>query len=87
MKTLIICISVHHGNTRKIAQVMAEVLDADILGCCCSTRLMDGRQQRVTIVQALVSGSEEDIIILDSSTRTKIGRAQDKMPSCSTYGR
>ena len=31
MKTLIICISVHHGNTRKVAQAMAEVLDADIL--------------------------------------------------------
>ena len=31
MKTLVICISVHHGNTRKIAQAMAEVLDADVL--------------------------------------------------------
>jgi len=31
MKTLVICISVHHGNTRKIAQAMAEVLDADML--------------------------------------------------------
>lgn len=28
MKTLVICISVHHGNTRKIAQAMVEVLDA-----------------------------------------------------------
>ena len=31
MKTLVICVSVHHGNTRKIAQAMAEVLDADVL--------------------------------------------------------
>ncbi len=30
-KTLVICVSVHHGNTRKIAQTMAEVLDADML--------------------------------------------------------
>ncbi|MCK5177141.1 MAG: flavodoxin, partial [Candidatus Aenigmarchaeota archaeon] len=27
----IICISIHHGNTKKIAKAMAKVLDADIL--------------------------------------------------------
>ena len=31
MKTLIICISIHHGNTKKIAKTMAYVLNADIL--------------------------------------------------------
>lgn len=31
MKTLIICISIHHGNTKKIAKTMAEVLDAEVL--------------------------------------------------------
>lgn len=31
MKTLIICISIHYGNTKKIAKAMAEVLDADVL--------------------------------------------------------
>lgn len=31
MKTLIICISVHHGNTEKVARAMAEVLGADVL--------------------------------------------------------
>ncbi|NIA09870.1 MAG: flavodoxin [Nitrospiraceae bacterium] len=30
MKTLIVCVSVHHGNTRKIAKAMAEVLDAEL---------------------------------------------------------
>jgi flavodoxin len=30
MKTLIICESIHHGNTEKIAKAMAEVLDATI---------------------------------------------------------
>ena len=31
MKTLIICVSTHKGNTRKIAEVMAEGLNATIL--------------------------------------------------------
>ena len=31
MKTLIICISISHGNTKKIAKTMAEVLDAEVL--------------------------------------------------------
>jgi len=31
MKTLIICISVHQGNTRKVAERMAKVLDADMI--------------------------------------------------------
>ena len=31
MKTLIIYISVHHGNTEKVAKVMANMLDADLL--------------------------------------------------------
>jgi len=31
MKTLIICISVHHSNTEKIAEAMAEVLDAEVV--------------------------------------------------------
>jgi flavodoxin len=30
MKTLIICTSVHHGNTRKIAEAMADVMGAEI---------------------------------------------------------
>jgi flavodoxin len=30
MKTLIVCQSVHHGNTMKVASAMAEVLSADI---------------------------------------------------------
>ena len=30
MKTLIICESVHHGNTKKIADAMAAVLNAEI---------------------------------------------------------
>jgi len=30
MDTLIIYTSIHHGNTKKIAQAMAEVLDADL---------------------------------------------------------
>ncbi len=29
MKTLIICMSVHHGNTKKVAERMARVLEAD----------------------------------------------------------
>ena len=29
--TLIICISVHHGNTEKIARAMVDVLDAELL--------------------------------------------------------
>jgi flavodoxin len=31
VKTLIVYISVHHGNTEKVAKVMANVLDADVL--------------------------------------------------------
>ena len=31
MKTLIICVSVHHGSTMKIAQVISEVLDAKLI--------------------------------------------------------
>jgi flavodoxin len=31
MKALIIYVSVHHGNTEKVARVMANVLDADLL--------------------------------------------------------
>jgi flavodoxin len=31
MKTLIICMSIHHGNTKKIADAMADVLSADVL--------------------------------------------------------
>lgn len=27
MKTLIICISTHHGNTEKIAKAMAEIIN------------------------------------------------------------
>jgi len=30
MKTLIVCQSIHHGNTMKVAQAMAEVLHAEI---------------------------------------------------------
>ena len=30
MKTLIICESVHHGNTKKIADAMAVVLNAEV---------------------------------------------------------
>ena len=30
MKTLIICVSIHHGNTEKIAKAMAEVLNAKL---------------------------------------------------------
>jgi flavodoxin len=31
MKTLIVCLSMHHGNTKKIADAMAAVLDADVI--------------------------------------------------------
>ena len=31
MKPLIVCVSIHHGNTLKIAEAMAEVLEAEIL--------------------------------------------------------
>ncbi|MFO7774047.1 MAG: flavodoxin domain-containing protein [Dehalococcoidia bacterium] len=31
MKTLIIYISVHHGNTVKVADVIGNILDADLL--------------------------------------------------------
>jgi len=31
MKALIIYISVHHGNTEKVAKIMANILDADLL--------------------------------------------------------
>jgi flavodoxin len=31
MKTLIVCVSVSHGNTRKVADAMAEVLDAQVV--------------------------------------------------------
>jgi flavodoxin len=31
MKTLIIYISVHHGNTERVAKAMANILDADLL--------------------------------------------------------
>lgn len=30
MKTLILCVSIHHGNTEKIAKIMAEVLNAKL---------------------------------------------------------
>ena len=30
MKTLIVCVSEHHGNTKKIADAMAAVLDAEV---------------------------------------------------------
>ena len=30
MKTLIVCVSEHHGNTKKIAGAMAAVLDAEV---------------------------------------------------------
>ena len=32
MKTLIICTSIHHGNTRKIAEAMAGAMGAEIIG-------------------------------------------------------
>ena len=32
MKAIIICVSVHHGNTKKIARAIAEVLGAEVLG-------------------------------------------------------
>ena len=31
MKTLIVCSSVHKGNTNKIAEVMADILDAELM--------------------------------------------------------
>jgi flavodoxin len=31
MKTAIVCVSTHHGNTRRVAQAMAEVLGAGVL--------------------------------------------------------
>ena len=31
MKTAILYVSVHHGNTKKVAEVMAEVLSADLI--------------------------------------------------------
>lgn len=31
MKTLIVCISVHHGNTKKVADVIANVLEAQVV--------------------------------------------------------
>ncbi|HID11658.1 MAG TPA: flavodoxin [Candidatus Latescibacteria bacterium] len=31
MKSLIICISVHHGNTERVARAMAEVLGAEVV--------------------------------------------------------
>jgi len=31
MKTLIVCLSVHHGNTKKIADAMAVVLHAEVV--------------------------------------------------------
>lgn len=31
MKSLIVCISVHHGNTQKVAEAMSEVLGAEVL--------------------------------------------------------
>ena len=30
-KTLIICVSIHHGNTRRIAEAMAEEIQADLV--------------------------------------------------------
>jgi flavodoxin len=30
MRTLIICQSIHHGNTKKVAEAMAKVLDAEV---------------------------------------------------------
>jgi flavodoxin len=31
MKTLIVCVSTHHGNTKKVADAMAGVLHADVV--------------------------------------------------------
>jgi len=31
MKTLIICKSIHHGNTQKVAEVIADVLEAKLV--------------------------------------------------------
>ena len=31
MKTTIVCVSVHHGNTRRVAQAMTELLGASVL--------------------------------------------------------
>lgn len=31
MKTLIVCVSMHHGNTKKVADAMAGVLQADVV--------------------------------------------------------
>jgi flavodoxin len=31
MKTVVVCLSIHHGNTRRIAEAMAEVLRADVV--------------------------------------------------------
>jgi len=31
MKTLVICVSIHHGNTEKIAKAMADILNADLI--------------------------------------------------------
>jgi flavodoxin len=31
MQALIVCISVHHGNTEKVAEAMANILDADLV--------------------------------------------------------
>ncbi|HUO37311.1 MAG TPA: flavodoxin family protein [Mycobacterium sp.] len=32
MKSLIVCVSISHGNTRRVADRIAEVLDADVAG-------------------------------------------------------
>jgi len=31
MKTIIVCLSEHHGNTKKIAEAMAAALDAEVI--------------------------------------------------------
>ena len=47
MKTAIIYISIHHGNTKKVVDEMAEVLDAD---------LFDLTKQKVNIAEYDVIG-------------------------------
>jgi flavodoxin len=42
MKAAIVCVSVHHGNTRRVAQAMADALGAGVLAAE-EARTLDGR--------------------------------------------
>ena len=71
IKSLIICVSTSHGNTRRIADRMAEVLDAEVV----EPESVDPETSASTTLSAsgpaLVHGGAREATKLDASPTTR----------------